>query len=599
MERRDDWQIVLLLVLVAFAIFANSLGNGFLYDDQVQIVNNKDLRELDYLATIFTRSFSKDFPGINFSNAPLDYYRPFHRMINWLAFQSFGLDGFYWHLLNLLIYCGVVALAYVVIKQLSGLRSVAAAGALLFAIHPIHSESVAWVNCFVETLHALFFLGAFTLYLREGRIYLLGSMVLVMAALLTKELALCFPIIVAAYYFICCNETGFVRRVGGAIWSAAPFFLVIAIYFILRALTYGGIRFGGNLPLSTVLLTIPRVVLEYFRMLVFPIGLSVMYKINFVTSVSSLKFWLPLALLFAMAIFFWFRMPRKVVFACAWLIITLLPVLNIGAFTTDLNIQDRFLFLPSLGFCAAVAIGFDTLLKQKWMPEVAKRSLVALFIIYAVCLSGLAVRQNSFWKNDVALFSRATEQNPDSELAHCFYANALYNQGEQEKAANHYTIGFKLMNGGSPCSCMGLALYYANKGNYDQAVDFYLRAVELGEGESNLFVFTNLANAYSKKGEPEKAIDLLGWTLALHPEFQYGQYALGCILLDAGRRDEGIKRLQRALDLNPNDAGARVMLGQAYEELGLRKEAVEQYRLALSITPDIELARERLTVLEK
>src|SRR5438477_6311813 len=114
--------------MVALLAFANSLGNGFVYDDHILIESNFALRDWSYFTGAFTNSHSYDVTWLNFGSSMVDYYRPFTRMLFALAFQVFGLQTWYWHLLNVAIYCAVVALAYSVIKQLSSSRTVAVAG---------------------------------------------------------------------------------------------------------------------------------------------------------------------------------------------------------------------------------------------------------------------------------------------------------------------------------------------------------------------------------------------------------------------------------------------------------------------------------------
>jgi protein O-mannosyl-transferase len=534
LDRCADSHILLALGMVLFTAFANSLFNGFVYDDHILIESNYALRDWNYFTQAFTNSHSYDVTWLNFGSSMVDYYRPFTRMLFALAYHAFGLRTEYWHLLNVVIFCAVVTLAFMIIKQLSGRRFVAAVGALLFAVHPIHSEVVAWVNCLVETLHALFFLGAFVLFLhserevdaRRGRIFYLGSLTLVAAALLSKETALCFPVLIAAYRFIYV-EKSLVGRAGAAFRSALPFLLVVAAYFVLRYFAYGGnLRIVSGLPIETVILTVPRLVLEYIRMLIFPLGLSAVHSVLPVNSLTSLSFWLPLLLLVAIAALIWLRAPRKLAFACAWIIVTLLPVLNIGLFTADLNVQDRYAFLPSLGFCAAVAMALVRLLDSERILPFARQALLVLMVLVAGSLFGLTVRQNGFWHSDLTLFARAAQQNPGSEIAQCNYGSVLYSMDRKEEAARHFTNSFKIRSGESACGCAGLGKYYAGKGDYDQAIQFYESAIELGEGNVNLLVFTDLASAYYYKDQSRKAIRLLDETLAKHPDFKEARYML-------------------------------------------------------------------------
>jgi protein O-mannosyl-transferase len=531
LERRADSHVILVLVLLSLTIFANSLGNQFVSDDHILIEFNQALRDWSYITRIFVESHAYDGPWANSSVAVTDYYRPFTRMLFALAYHAFGLKPFYWHLLNLTIFSAVVALSYTVVKQISSYRTVACAATLLFIVHPIHSEAVSWINCLVELLHAMFFLGSFALYLQSRRetgqrVYFVGSLALFVAALLSKEAALCFPILVGAYRFIFDEKTLLKRVLSGA-KAAMPYLLVVAVYIAFRYFIYGGsLRMASRIPFWTVIFTVPSVVLEYFRMMILPVGLNTVHSIPLVNSPVSLRFLLPLLLLITGAVLVWKKGSRQFAFACVWIIITMLPVLNIGIFVTDLIIQDRYAFLPSLGFCAVAAMALNALLERDQMLQLRP----AVIVVFAVVVIGLlvgTVRQNGFWYSDVTLFARAAEQNPESEFAQCSYGWALYREGNKDEAARYFTLGYKLKNGMSACSCVGMGSYYADQGDYNQAVQFYEQAVEMGEGDSNLLLFTDLARAYIQKGDSDKAIKLLNDVVAKHPNFQDARIMLG------------------------------------------------------------------------
>jgi protein O-mannosyl-transferase len=530
--KTNDSQIVMIFGFVAFLVFANSLGNQFVYDDHYLIEWNNALRDSSYFSKIFIDSHSYDVSWLNVNTMTVDYYRPFRDLVQALAFKAFGLQTTYWHLLNISIFIGIVLLAFVVIKQMSKSRAVAIAGSLLFIAHPIHSEVVSWINCLGELLHALFFLGAFALYLQneiESRkrnyIFFIGSLTLFVAALCSKEAALCFPILVAAYKFIH-TEKGFVRRAMAAAWSAMAYLLIVAFYIVWRYYVYGGsLRFGSKLPLKMTLLTIPSVILEYIRTLFYPVGLSVVHSVPIIADLSSLRFWLPLLLLVLAGILIWLRAPRRAVFACAWIIITMLPVLNIGGFNPELNVQDRYAFLPSLGFCAAVAIGMCYLLEH---PSVRHKAiLLGLIAVTMVCLFWLTVRQNRVWRDDQALWGQALVQNPNSNFVRCNYASSLFMVGKKGEAAEYSKRILELKDGRVRCHCINLGDYYIDRKDYDQAIFYYQQAILTEEDKGiNLLVFTRLAYAYSAKGHYKEAINLLEMVMADHPDFQEGRKTL-------------------------------------------------------------------------
>jgi protein O-mannosyl-transferase len=535
LERRRENYILPVLSLIAIAVFANTLGHNFVYDDHYLIEWNHALHDWRYFTKLFVESHSYDVPWLNMDAMSLDYYRPFTRMLFALAFQAFGLRTTCWHLLSVSIFTGIVLLAFVVMKQMSKSRAVAIVGSLLFIVHPIHSEAVSWINCLVELLHALFFLGAFVLYFqiqiesedaKRNRIFFIGSVTLFIAALFSKETALCFPILVGAYKFIH-TEKGIIRRVKAATWSAMPYLLVVVFYMVWRFFVYGGsLRVGSKLPMKMTFLTIPSVILEYIRMLFYPVGLSVVHSLPIISDPSNPRFWLPLLLLVSAGILIWLRAPRRAVFACAWVIITMLPALNIGRFIPELIVQDRYTFLPSLGFCFIVAMVFDSLIERSSPLPRLRPALITAISIMLIIFLALTIRQNRFWYSDQTLFHRAVVVNPKSEFARCSYGWALFYSGKKEDAARHFTTSFQVKNGKSGCGCLGLANYYADLKNYDQAILFYEQAIELQEAKLNLLVFVKLAELYNEKGEKEKAIELLTKAVAANPKYSEARVML-------------------------------------------------------------------------
>jgi protein O-mannosyl-transferase len=532
--RYIDVQILLFLGLIVFVLFANSLSNGFVYDDHLVIEQNTALRDWNYFSTAFTHSFSYDVTAINYNNVSIDYYRPFTRMLFALSYQAFGLDTKYWHLLDVVLFLGVVSLAYIIIKQLLGNRMIAGFGAMLFGVHPIHSESVAWPDGMVDTLHALFFFAAFALYLRmqsetnkrSRQIFLFGSMMLAIGALFSKETAFCFPILIAFYHFIY-TKADFGRRILASFRASIPFLFVVIGYFLLRYFAYGNfVRITTKMTLSTLILTLPGIISEYIRMLAIPIGLSVLHPVPIVSSILSLRFWLPMLLLSAAALFIWRRASSHTTFISGWIFVTMLPVLNVGIFPPDRIVQDRYAFLPSLGFCALVGMGFWVLFERSSNNLPARRILFVAIAIIMIALSGLTVRQNTYWHDDLALWTRAFSLYPNLDVTQCGYAGSLLAAGKQEEAAMRYQFILEQKNGNSVCSCQGLGLYYANKGDLDQSINFYEKSIKLPGGDKSPLTFMRLALVYSRKGENDKAIEILSRAITANPDFRDGREVL-------------------------------------------------------------------------
>lgn len=527
-QRRSGGLLVITL-LCSLLIFIGALGHGFVNDDHALIENNPGLKDPDYIATAFLQSHAYDLAELNYNKAAVDYYRPFTRLLFAYAYQVFGLETNYWHALNLMLFAIVAALIFINSELLSKNRAITIITTALFIFHPIHTEAAAWINCIVELLHAIFFLAATACYFasdqttdkQQARTLWIGSLMLTIAALLSKEAAMCMPILIGAYRFIN-TDKALVERIKATIVSMLPFTILLIIYLAWRYWIYGGsLRMAhSRIPEMQVLLTIPLLIINYIKMIFVPVNLNVIYDITPIKSISDIKFWLPFMLLISAAIFIWTNWPRQLIFAAAWFLITLMLTLNIGIFRPEYPIQDRYAFLPSFGCCLLLGTVLFHMLKVNsgivWREWLLSTAIIAIMIFLAV----MTVRQNRYWHSDLTLWQRAVAVNPDNAFARCSLGWSLFNGNDKEVAGREFTASFKLSNGQSACGCSGLASYYAERGDSQQAITFFEQAVALGAGDTNPFIYTDLARLYFKVGEKDKARTLIKQLLEVNPEFE-------------------------------------------------------------------------------
>jgi protein O-mannosyl-transferase len=351
-------------LLLALIVFSNTLANGFVYDDHYLIINNRSLQDEDYLSRVFTPA-PQDSPvtGSGKTNAGfVAYYRPFTRALFAINYRVFGLDAFGWHAVNLALYIASITLVFLLLVRITRRIEVAGPATLLFALHPIHSETVSWVNCLVETLHAVFFLMAFLLFVcrrqsehRHRWLLFAGSILAAICAMLSKETAITLPILVAGYILFIEDSSENLRlRIQSAFQATLPFLAVIAIYLLLRFNAGGGnleINNTGNIGVT--LRTFPAVLVKYLSLLLLPINLSPLYPVRPIDSFLNLHFLIPAVILIALITIVARYYFRNTLFCCGLLllIVPLAPLLNVGMLLPELMIQDRYLFLPSIGFC--------------------------------------------------------------------------------------------------------------------------------------------------------------------------------------------------------------------------------------------------------
>ena len=348
------WVVGLILSLT-FVAFANSLSNGFAYDDATQILANPFIKSLSNIPTAmvteawFWRAQEEADP--NESVKPTTpYYRPtvlIYMMFAWQVFQDFAPG---WHLMNILMHMLVVYLVFSIIEKVAKDTRVAAIGAILFAVHPLRSESIAWISGFTDPILAIFLLGAFYCYMlyreRNDLKYLAAGLVLFVFAAFTKEPAVSLPIFIAAYEILIINQDKPLKaRVRSAAIISAIFVLASLIYFLMRVYALGfwlNDTTYARYSNVEILLTIPLVITKYIGLLFWPMTLSLFHETLMVKSALSLRFILPLIFVVAVAFGLW-QMRRSLVarFAIIWFGINLLPVLNLGAFAESFMVAGK------------------------------------------------------------------------------------------------------------------------------------------------------------------------------------------------------------------------------------------------------------------
>ena len=311
LENLSPARAILLICLLSFMAYANSLGGDFVFDDTDQVVENQNIRSWDNLATAFTThvwAFRDRSVTLN-APPPLPYYRPLFTVMLTIEYQLFGLWPQGWHLVSLLLHILCAIGVFYVILRMSGRNLLALFASIIFAVHAVHSESVSWISGMTDPLFGVFFLASFALYLKareqgnEGganRRALVASLAMFVLAAFAKETALSLVILVFGYELIETSSNKAERLISAA-RRALPYAAAALIYLVPRYLVLGDMMWKNpqapDRPFSFTVLTLPFVLCSYIAHLVWPIGLSVTYNTHFVTSITSPQFLWPAAAL--------------------------------------------------------------------------------------------------------------------------------------------------------------------------------------------------------------------------------------------------------------------------------------------------------------
>ena len=588
-ERRALFVIIAASVLV----YANSLSGSFVFDDTKQIVGNPELRSWSNVIHALTNDVWSFQRGTLTTDIPPPYYRPLFTAYLTVNYQLFGLWEPGWHLMNLLVHTISSVLVYFLLKRLSGDFAIAVLGAVLFAVHPAHVESVSWISGIPDPLAALFYIPCLIWYLRyreDGNLkWLTLSLVAYGLAALCKETPLALPLVLAVWELKTESRQNWIGRFKDVAVRLIPYAAVGLAYLVLRFSVLGRISwkhpFMARVPDSAILMTLPYVFLNYLKHLVAPFHLSLIYGTSFITSPSDVRFLLPLALLLVLSFVLWrYRksLGPQVWLAIALTVVPLLPVLNLRVFHYEYIIQDRYLYLPSVGFCYLVAIAISRLGQHQ-----ARLGLIICALV-VLSFGASTVLQNRVWRGPVPLWERAIYYSPNSWSTHYNLGLAHLGLKEYDQARTELLAAQRL-NPQQATVLNNLALAQAGLGNIDDAIVNLQAALALDprlfEARNNLAAFL-----YEKKDFAGAKREILP-VLQHDPGSNSARFNLARILAATGDHPGAIREFQTVLTAQPDDSAAHYELALSYAALGKKEDAVREIRNALSHERDAESSR--------
>lgn len=591
--RRSTVWIPIVLALAASLI---TLANDFACDDTPQVVNNALIKSLANLPAAFT-SRAWRFAPFEVTAISQSYYRPLFSV--WLIISNaiFGASSWGWHLMSVLLHAATTAMVFVVIKELFDRRRLALIAASLFAVLPVHAEAVAWVSGSVEVLMTLLLLAALHFYLRyrqAGRVYqLVLALAFYLLALCSKEAALAFPLVVAYLELRHIGKAPATKVRGtGFMLFAAGLALVTAIYVLMRYLANGAIFATDEtrLPLGPALLTIPLAIIKYLALLVWPFGYSYQHYTIPVTSIISLKLLAPLVLVIALAFIVVRYGSRELRFAGAWFILTLAPALLVmNRFEMEHLVQERYLYLPSLGFCLALALGVEWLAARQSFRLSPDKFATALVAAVVVLYSTAYMIHSRHWSDSLNVYRQAVAVAPDSAPAHTALASELAFAGRARDAEATARRAIEL----DPQYVDGyLTLSYLTKqqGNLNKAIEVLEQAKSsinpTSINRSKLAtLILNIALLYSQKKDFASATQYAQESLAMWPRASGWNYA-ALIYSYTDDLEESLRLYQEAQRrLPPAYSVIHLSLGIIYDGLGRLEEARDEYQKYLALLP--------------
>jgi protein O-mannosyl-transferase len=602
LPRRWDRTLFLLLILGATLPYANTLLNAFVYDDVDQVLGNPYIRNFHYLRQIFTTSVWS-FRDVEVTT---NYYRPMMMTGYLLCYRLFGFAPYGFHLVNIVLNAAVVCLLFLLTAQMSRDRRLAFWAAALFALHPIHTEAVAWIGAAPDLEVTLFYLSTFWLFLemarpggsRSERIHLAmaGSFAL---ALLSKEQALTLPLVAAVYeHFYRRDRAGTSLRQKlsryGTLWLLAAAYVLLRVHFLGAFAPVSQFR---HLTRSQMILSAFALVQQYIWKLIWPAHFCAFYLFQKSTSLLDPRVLGGIGgLVLCVALFMALRKRDLMAsFGLVWALATLAPVLN--AQWVGLNVfAERYLYLPSVGFCWVAAWG----LKRLWEIASSRRPLyrsalaTLLGILALLCTFRIASR-NRDWRSDAVLYTTTLAVSPDAYPIQVNLGRAYAKAGDLEDAEHVWREVLKRAPD-SVATLNNLGNLYLMQRRFWEAITSFQRAIHANPRSAPSHL--GLGRAYTSVGLLEDAELQLGVGLALAPKNSLGYASLGVVHWRRGDLAQAESDLQRALSISPSDSQIHLVLASFYANTGRTTEAVREYQAALAIDPGNTLATDALLSLK-
>ena len=587
------WGVCGFLLLVVGLIYGQSLGHILLgYDDGDFVYANPHVR-----------------PGLSgqgirwaFTEGPYGEWYPLAALSHMLDCQLYGVDAWGHHLTNLLLHAATSIGLFLVLRKMTGQLWPSAFVATVFAVHPQHVESVAWVAERKDVLSGLFFvltLGAYLGYVRHGRSlgrYLLVALLFALG-LMSKPMLVTLPPLLLLLDFWPLGQFGSasdapqwaqtVERPGALrlLLEKLPLLALSAgdCLMTLRTHVGGEAAVAWSVRIGNAAVACVKYVVQFFR----PVDLAAFYPFP----VDGLPTWnvagaiAILAVASAAAVIWRRRCPYFFV-GWFWYVGMLVPVLGLFQ-VVEISMADRYMYLPGIGLSIALTFGAARLAadppERRWVAGACAGLVVALLVTCATW-------QTSNWYDDETLWRHALDCNPDNVKAEINLAETLDRQGRRDEAIAYYQHAQQHATDCWPFNGLGTLL--AREGKLDEAVAQYRQA--LAKSPDALLVHINLGAALARQGRFDEAHEHFRRALEINPRGVQAHVGLAHLLVFQRKFDEAQAELERAIEIDPYSSAAYNDLGFALFLQGKIDESIRHYEAALAIDPNLVLAHGNL-----
>lgn len=596
--------ILLTLALVVFTFVAYWPAiheGGFIWDDDDYVTANKTLLDVDGLKDIWM------------SPQATPQYYPLVHTGYWIEYRLWGLDPTGYHITNVLLHALGSVLLWRLLRWLAVPGAWLAAG--LFALHPVHVESVAWITERKNVLSGVFYLAAALVYLkwvdaktagRQRPSAYVGALLLFICALLSKTVTVSLPAALLLVEWwrqgrdenpVKAEESSF-RWWIGRMLPLIPFFVIGLGFSILTVWLekyHVGAK-GAEWDLSFIerCLIAGRALWFYSGKLILPAGLCFNYPRWEIDAGVWWQYVFPLAFA-TLVILLWAgrkRLGRGPLVTMLFFAGSLFPALGFfDVYPMRYSfVADHFQYLASIGVLVMVAIAI-TSIGQRLAAGAWKPASYALSALVLMSLALGSWKQCGIYRGLEVLWIDTFTKNPSSWMAYNNLGQFYLHENRLEEAIPLFEKAI-FYNPRDPSAANNLGVTLGKLDRDDEAKKRYQQAIEADPLDPQ--AYHNLGVAMAKEGQMEKAIEFYRKALDINPELGATYINLGTTLAQMGRNEEAIKEFRKAVAVDPESGLFQQNYGDALLAAGRLREAADQYRVAISLDPSLAAAHFQL-----
>ncbi len=586
--------ISLVLVVATLAVFWQVRNHTFInYDDNDYVVDNPYVK-----GGLTLRSVIGAFTATYASN-----WHPLTWLSHMLDCQLYGLNPGGHHVTSLLFHITNTLLLFLVLRRMTGALWKSGFVAALFALHPLHVESVAWVAERKDVLSTFFWMLTMWAYVRYSKQPSFSSYLLALLSfalgLLSKPMLVTLPFVMLLLDYWPLGRFQFGQGSGHQnpplqrvsifylVMEKVPFFVLsgVSSFLAFFAQQRGGAV--GSLKAYALETRMANALISYVRYIermIWPNRLAVLYPFP-----EGFHLWeivgaiLLLVCISGLVIRAGRRHPYLGV-GWLWYLGTLVPVIGL----VQVGIQataDRYTYVPLIGLFIMVAWGFPDLLKAWQYRRIVLSVSAGLLLSVLMIVARLQVYH---WENDITIFKHTLDTTSNNFLMHNNLGLTLANQGKVQEAISHYNEALRINPYFARAQC-NLGVVLARQGKIEEAMMHYTKALQIDPNYAK--AHCNLGVALIRQGKAEEAITHYKEALRIKPDYVEAHYNLGIVLIRQGEIEEAVAHYTEILRIDPQDVEVHNNLGVALARQGKIQEATAHYKEALRARPNYADAR--------